>query len=104
MENHNNADDNFMECLITLLKLAFKAGETFKGSTISEKRDLINMVFWNLELKGYRLVYSLRPPFDAFVKTAKNGEWYPRPDLNRHELTLRRGEVDDVYHSITRAH
>ena len=51
---------------------------------------LINLVLSTKKLNGRKLEFTLRPPFDAFVKTAKNGEWYPRPDLNRHELTLRR--------------
>ena len=44
------------------------AGKTFKGSTLEEKRKLINLVFQNLELKGHRLEFTLRPPFDQFVK------------------------------------
>ena len=76
IENHNNADNDFSKCLITLLDLASRAGKTFKGSTIEEKRKLINLVFDNLELKGQKLAYTLYPPFDAFIETAKNGEWW----------------------------
>ena len=47
-----------------------------------EKRKLINLVFDNLELNGQKLTYTLRPPFDAFVKTAKNGEWRTREESN----------------------
>ena len=82
LESNNRADNNFAECLISTLQLASKAGETFKGSTIEEKRKLINLVFDNLQLKGHKLVYTLRPPFDAFVKTAKNGEWCALEDSN----------------------
>ena len=48
----------------------------------SEKRELINLVFWNLKLKGQRLVYTLHLPFDMFMKSAKNGEWWAWQDLN----------------------
>ena len=41
-----------------------------------EKRKLIDFVFQNLELKGQKLEFTLRPPFDQFVKCTKNGEWW----------------------------
>ena len=72
--------------LITDFKLILnRCDRTFRGSTNEEKRNLINQVFVNLELNGHKLLYTLRSPFDIFAKTAKTGEWYPRPDLNRHE-------------------
>jgi site-specific DNA recombinase len=82
LESNNRADNNFAECLISTLQLASKAGETFRGSDDEEKRKLINLVFQNLELKGHKLIYTLRPPFDAFVKTAENGEWCTREESN----------------------
>ncbi len=48
----------------------------FQGSTIEEKRNLINFVFANLELKPGKLEYTLRPPFDVFVNLGKNEEWW----------------------------
>ena len=82
MESNNRADNNFSECLISTLQLASKAGETFRGSDAEEKRKLINLVFQNLELKGHKLEFTLRPPFDAFVETGKNGEWRTREESN----------------------
>ncbi len=82
MESNNRADNNFAETLITMLQLVSGAGKTFKGSTVEEKRKLINLVFDNLELNGQKLVYTLRSPFDAFVKTAKTGEWRALKDSN----------------------
>ena len=61
--------------MIGALKLASEADKVFKGSNLEEKRKLINLGFSNLQLKGQRIVYTLCPPFDVFVKTAKNGEW-----------------------------
>ena len=82
MESNDRADNNFAECLINVLKLASGAREAFRGSNLEEKRKLIKLVFSNLELKGQELVYTLRPPFDAFIKTAKNGDWWDREDSN----------------------
>ena len=78
IESNDRADNNFSECLINTLQLASSAGKTFKGSDIEEKRKLINLVFQNLELKGQKLDFTLRPPFDAFVKMDENGEWRAR--------------------------
>ena len=90
IENHNEADDKFVKCLISLLELASSAGKTFKGSTIEKKRNLINMVFVNLKLKGQKLDFTLRPPFDQFVKCAKTGEWWTLVDRFRqiHECRM----------------
>ncbi len=82
IESHNNADNNVTKTLIGLVELASRAGKTFKGSTTSEKRKLINQVLVNLKLKGCKLEYTLRPPFDAFTETAKNGEWRTREESN----------------------
>ena len=82
IESNDNADDNFSKGLISMLQLASKAGDTFKGSNAEEKRKLINLVFSNLELKGQKLTCTLRPPLDAFVKTVKTGEWRTRKESN----------------------
>ena len=76
IESHNNADDKFSECLVNLVELASGAAEAFKGSTVEGKRKLINLVFVNLEIKGGKLDFMLRPPFDAFVKCTKIEEWW----------------------------
>lgn len=78
--NMNDDNIDYQDHLIRLLELASNAGKTFKGSTIEEKRDLINMVLWNLRLKGQKLKFKLRPPFDILVKSKKTGEWRPLVD------------------------
>ncbi|WP_375358819.1 hypothetical protein [Candidatus Tisiphia endosymbiont of Neophilaenus lineatus] len=82
IENHNYADDKFLECLVNLVELASGALETFKGSTTEGKRKLMNLVFANLELKDGKLDFMLRPPFDAFVKCTEIGEWRTREESN----------------------
>ncbi len=83
IESHDYADDKFSECLVNLVELASGALETFKGSNIEKKRKLLNLVFSNLELNSCKLDYTLRPPFDAFVKCTKIEEWLPGPDSNQ---------------------
>ena len=83
IESHDTADNDFSKCLISLVEVASGALETFKGSNIEEKRKLINFVFSNLELKGQNLVYTLRPPFDMFIKCTTIEEWRPLVDSFR---------------------
>ncbi len=82
LTKHNNADDNFSDHLISLVELASGAYETFIGSNIEKKRRIVNFVFSNLELKGGKLVYTLRPPFDMFIKCDKIEEWRPLRESN----------------------
>jgi site-specific DNA recombinase len=82
IENHETADDKFSQQLISLVELASGALETFKGSTTTEKRKLLNFVFANLELNGCKLDYTLRPPFDMFIKCSEIGEWWSQGESN----------------------
>lgn len=93
LEEHNNADDKFSENMINVLQLAANAHKTFNLSKIDKKRKLINLVLSTKKLYGRKLVYTLRPPFDAFVETAKNGEWWARQDLNLRPLRYERSAL-----------
>ena len=82
LEDHNSADDKFTESMINVLNLAANAHKTFNLSKIDKKRQLINLVLSTKILRGRKLEFKLRPPFDQFVKTAKNGEWRTLEDSN----------------------
>ena len=76
-EIHQGADSNFKTTIITAFNLANKAGELFKSSKTSEKRELINFVFSNLSLSGVKLDYALRKPFDMMVNLSSRADWLP---------------------------
>jgi site-specific DNA recombinase len=82
ISGHDKADDSFAKMLVSLVELASNALETFRGSNLEQKRKLINLVFSNLTLKGEKLDYHLRSPFDMFVKLPKNPEWRTLKDSN----------------------
>ncbi|HJD67117.1 MAG TPA: recombinase family protein [Rickettsia endosymbiont of Bembidion lapponicum] len=82
IEAHYKADKNFSEMLISLVELASDAHQTFIGSTVTEKRHLINLVFANLTLKPEKLDYTLRSPFDVFVKIPETKEWWRQRESN----------------------
>ncbi len=88
IETREKDDDSFTKMLVSLISTASSAYKIFKSSGVSEKRRLINLIFGNLILKPGKHDFMLRSPFDTLVNLPKTGEWYPRPDLNRQELTL----------------
>ncbi|MCZ6883773.1 hypothetical protein [Rickettsia helvetica] len=68
--------------VIDVIQIAANAYQTFKSSTIIEKRNLVNLVFANQTLKPEKLDFMLRPPFDTFVEIPKNEEWRTREESN----------------------
>jgi hypothetical protein len=88
IETRDKDDDSFTKMLISLISTASSAYKIFKSSSVSEKRRLVHLIFGSLILRPEKLDFILRSPFDTLVNLPKNGEWYPRPDLNRQELTL----------------
>ncbi len=75
IKEHERGDDGFTDTLFTLLSLASRAYELFISSSNSEKRELINFVFSNLQLRGQKLEYSLHSPFNYFTQPKKVEEW-----------------------------
>lgn len=86
---HRSGDDGFKESLINLFFIATKSLETFRSSTIEQKRALVNFVFANLELKGDKLLYSLNKPFDMFANTSDLQEWRELVDNLRTDNEIR---------------
>ena len=76
LEEHNNADDNFTENMINVLQIAANAHKTFNLSKTDKKRKLINLVLSTKNLRGRKLEFTLRSPFDEFVKNTEIGEWW----------------------------
>ncbi len=68
---------------VTAFRLANKASELFESSKINEKRELINFVFSNLALRGRKLEYTLRKPFDMLINLGNRLGWLPGTDSNR---------------------
>jgi hypothetical protein len=52
-----------------------RAAEIFARSKIEQKRQLIAFVFSNRRLRGKRLEYSMRSPFDLMVNRADYSSW-----------------------------
>jgi site-specific DNA recombinase len=64
----------------TVLSLASRARDIFESSEVDEKRQLLNFVFQNLELKEKKLSVTLREPFKIIKDASLLGK---RPRICR---------------------
>jgi hypothetical protein len=70
IEQHQKGEGDFRTTLESLISLASRAVELFERSRTEQKRQLLAFVFSNLRLKGKKLEFSLRSPFDLMVNRA----------------------------------
>ncbi len=80
--SYDKVDDKLSKKLVSLISITQNAYETFKGSTISEKRELLKLIFENLNLNGAKLEYNWAFPFDQLAKLTNCPEWRRRRDSN----------------------
>lgn len=86
---NDKGDDSFKECLLALFAVVSGAYDLFIGSTTAEKRLMLNFMFSNLSLKGDKLLYSFRKPFDEFHDSSKMMKWRELIDKFRTDPYLR---------------
>jgi hypothetical protein len=70
IEQHQKGEGDFRTTLESLISVASRAAELFERSKTEQKRQLVGFVFSNLRLRGKKLEYSLRSPFDLMVNRA----------------------------------
>jgi site-specific DNA recombinase len=81
-EMYKGADKNFKQAVVTAFHIASEAYEIFTVSKNDEKHDLIEFVFSKLTLRGKKLEYTLRCPFDLMVNLSDYTDWLPGRDSN----------------------
>jgi len=64
-------DEKFYLTANTVLKLAQKAYEIFQSSEAVEKRQLLNFLLQNLQLKDGKLMFTMKTPFDTVLQAPK---------------------------------
>lgn len=82
LKGARDADDAFKDAFLAMLNLAAESHSLFKSSTTAQKRQLVNLVFANLRLKGATLCYELKKPFDRMLNLTNCMEWRARKDSN----------------------
>jgi len=82
LKSITEADENYSMTLISLLNICSKAPELFASSKVEQKRQLINFLLSNLQLRGKKLEYTLKKPFDVLVNLDDRSNWLGREDSN----------------------
>ena len=82
INNLHYADKDYFITASYLIDLANRANELFMRSEMEQKRQLIKLVFQNLELKGKTVRYDYVKPFDQIFYYADRQSWLPRVDSN----------------------
>ena len=76
------ADEDYSITLISLLNICSRAPELFESSKVEQKRQLINFLLSNLKLRGKKLEFVLKKPFDVLVNLDYRSNWLAKKDSN----------------------
>jgi len=71
MQRYTDADENYCITANMVLNLTKKAYEIFQSSEVEEKRQLLNFLLQNLQLKGEKLMFKMKTPFDTVLQASK---------------------------------
>ena len=67
MATHVGADKASLINVKTVLDLAKRSKEIYESSKVDEKRQILNFLFSNLEMKDKKATITLREPFDRLI-------------------------------------
>lgn len=82
MATHVDADKASLITVKTVLDLAKRAKEIYESSKVEEKRQILNFLFSNLEMKDKKAILTLREPFDKLVAVSDHPKCRRRWDSN----------------------
>lgn len=82
MATHVDADKASLITVKTVLDLAKRAKEIYESSKVNEKRQILNFLFSNLEMKDKKAIITLREPFDKLVAVSDHPKCRRRWDSN----------------------
>ena len=71
IQKYTDADENYYIIANTVLNLAKRAYKIFQSSEVLEKRQLLNFLLQNLQLKDRKLMFKLKTPFDTVLQANK---------------------------------
>ena len=75
LEDYSQADGSFLISSNYILQLANRAHELFIEAEPEKQRQLINLVFANLQADGERLVYKIKEPLWSVLFACKSDNW-----------------------------
>ena len=86
ISKHDKADKQYYITANTILNLAKRAREIFENSEVAEKRQFLNYLLQNCQLKDKNLSYKLKTPFDTVLSASKCSNLLPGTDSNRRPI------------------
>jgi hypothetical protein len=75
IEQHQKGEGDYRLTLEIFISLASRAAELFERSENRAKAELPAFVFSSLYLRGKKLEFSLRSPFDLLANRADHARW-----------------------------
>lgn len=82
LKEHIKADKTFLLTVSYIMELANRASELYQSSKAEEKRQLIAFALSNLRLKGKKLLYDYKKPFNAMALCHKTNCWQGHEESN----------------------
>ena len=86
LQRYTDADENYYITANMTLNLAKRAYEIFESSEVTEKRQLLNFLLQNLKLRGKKLLFELKTPFDTVLQASKCSDWLGGVDSNHRAM------------------
>lgn len=81
-EKLDNADNNFYISVGYLLAIFQHAEKIFEVADVSEKRQIVSLIFSNLQLDNKNLIFNLKEPFDKLVSSSKGSYGWRKNTTN----------------------
>jgi len=72
---HHKADEEYYITVGMILSLAQRAYQILKSSEAMEKRQLLNFLLRNCQLRGKKLEFTLKTPFNRVLETDSRSNW-----------------------------
>ena len=88
LATQHQADDDFYISMKLMLELVQNAAGLFKKANIEQKRKLLNLLCWNLQIKDENLVFTMGSPFNLFLDLPDRHEWQGHGDSNSRPTVL----------------
>lgn len=82
ISQYTDANLDYYKLGSNILELANKASFLYKNANIDEKRELLNFLLLNPQLKDKNLDIAYKKPFDKIYQRAFCSDWRGRWDLN----------------------
>lgn len=83
LKQYTKADEEFAISVSYLLNISMKAYDLYQSSNVEEKRQLIGFMLSNLRLKGNKLLWDYKKPFDALAFANTHSIWFRDLDSNQ---------------------